>query len=123
MISAKRWIEWRKPLGAHCKRSLLLAVLALFSTAHLLATSPPEERFADASLTSASCPSTAGAHLDATIESSESPVSVDVVLRDASCSSGKLRYSSAEQMNGSRRFTEPGTTGPPSILNNTSAAA
>ena len=125
MLSAKRWIKWIKPLRIHCKRTVLVAMLGLFASVHLLTATSQDSHFADTSLTSANWNSAGDANLNATVESGESTVSMDVHLRDANNSlgqPGQSRRSSADKMSGLRRFTETGTTGPPSQLNNNSAA-
>ena len=126
MLSAKRWIGWTYPFRTHLKRVCLLAVMGLFATAHLLTSTTPEQQFTDLSLSSASCASVAGGELDAVIESSESSVSMEVALRDASYSleqPHKSRFAATVKMSGLRCFLESGTTGPPSVPNNNTIAA
>lgn len=126
MRSAKTWIPRARPLWMHGKRMLLVMVLGLFASVHLLAASPSDKNYADTSLASANWASAADAALTVIVENGESSVSMDVILRDASScmeETGRSRLLSATKKSGLRRFSETGTTGPPSIPNNNSVNA
>lgn len=126
MRSANWWTCWTTSFWMQARRVCLLVILGIFATASLLTASTQEQPFTGTVIKAKDAAPITGGDLDATIESSESPISMAVVSRDTASGQEQpqqSRFITEMKMRDLRCLPEPGTTGPPSIPNNTFAAA